>query len=140
MTSALTIPEQVYKCIHCERCFKNEKGLKIHIGKAHTVLKTPEKERCPSVAEEPVLTLSPSPVSGREQEDNTSSPEKVIDSDEPVNELWCGNCAKEQPTIDKTWFLLPNRPAMKAHMHNEHMITIFEDINIDMYGGFRNYK
>ena len=37
-------------------------------------------------------------------------------------------------------FLLPTRTAMKAHMHDEHMITIFEDINIDMYGGFRNYK
>ena len=94
VTSALTIPEQVFKCNHCELFFKNNKGLKIHIGKAHNVLKTPEKERRPSVAVECELTLSPTPVYGREQEDNTFRPEKIIDSDEPVNELWCGKYAE----------------------------------------------
>ena len=41
---------------------------------------------------------------------------------------------------DDSWYRLPNRPAMKAHMHNEHQITIFEDIDIEMHGGFRTYR
>ena len=146
VTLTSSIPEQVFKCKHCELCFKNEKGLNIHIGKAHKVLKTPEKERSPYVAEEPVLTLTPTPVSGRAHEEEIYSPEKLSDSDELVNEtfeqneLWCRKCYEKDPSNDKSWYLLPNRPAMKAHMHNEHMITIFEDINIDMHGGFRNYR
>ena len=71
---------------------KNERGLKIHIGKAHKVLKTPEKERFAAVEKEPVLTLSPTPLSGREQEDNTSSPEKIIDSDDPHEITTCIKC------------------------------------------------
>ena len=35
---------------------------------------------------------------------------------------------------------LPNRPDMKAHMHNEHYITTFEDIDIDKHGRFKNYR
>ena len=35
---------------------------------------------------------------------------------------------------------LPNRPAMKGHMHNEHHMTIFEDIDIDKHGGFKWYR
>ena len=35
---------------------------------------------------------------------------------------------------------LPNMPAMKAHMHNEQNITIFEDIDMEMHGGFRNFR
>ena len=31
--------------------------------------------------------------------------------------------------------LFSNRPAIKAHMHNKHNITIFEDD----YGGFRRF-
>ena len=71
---------------------KNKRGLKIHIGKAHKVLKTPKKERFPAVEKEPVLTLSPTPVSGREQEDSTSSPEKIIDSDDPNELTTCIKC------------------------------------------------
>ena len=106
--SASTIPEQVFKCNHCAHCFKNEKVLKIHIGKAHKLLRTPEKERSPSVAEEPVLTLTPTPVSGREQEDITSSPEKIIDSDEP--ELRCEMC--------KITFV--NNAHLKKHIESDH--------------------
>ena len=65
----------------CEFCFKNEEGFKIHIWKPNKLLRTPEKERSFFVAEEPVLTQTPSPVSCREQEDITSSQEKIIDSD-----------------------------------------------------------
>ena len=138
-----TFPEKVFKCNYCELGFENNRGLKIHIGKAHKML----KERSTSVAEEPMLTLIPTQVSGRVQEDETNSPEKLSDGDELVHktfgrdELWCRKCEEEEgPACDEWDYLLPNRPAMKAHMHNEHKITIFEDINIDSHGGFRYYR
>ena len=91
-----------------ELCFKNEKGVKILIGKAHEFLRTPEKERSPSVAEDSVLTLTPTPVSGREQEDKTSSLEKIIDSDSP--ELRCEMC--------KITFV--NNAHLKKHIERDH--------------------
>ena len=42
---------------------------------------------------------------------------KMIEHDE----LWCHECQDQ----------LPNRTAMKAHMPNEHNITIFEDIDME---------
>ena len=65
----------------CEFSFKNEKGFKNHIWKPNKLLRTPEKERSFSVAEEPVLTQTPPPVSCGEHEDITSISEKIIDSD-----------------------------------------------------------
>ena len=78
VTSTSSIPEQVFKCKHCELCFKNEKGFNIHIGKAHRVLKASEKERSPYVAKEPVLTLAPTPASGRVHEEVIYSPESSM--------------------------------------------------------------
>ena len=50
-----------YKCPQCELSFKTEKGLNIHIGKAHKKeeLPTPEKERGASAHEDLSLTLTP---------------------------------------------------------------------------------
>ena len=50
-----------YKCPQCEISFKTEKGLNIHIGKAHKKeeLPTPEKERGASAHEDLSLTLTP---------------------------------------------------------------------------------
>ena len=64
-----------------------------------------------------------------EQLDGLSELQKSTKSIEH-DELWCHKCPDQ----------LPNRPAMKAHMHNEHNITIFEDIDMEMHGGFRNYR
>ena len=96
---------------------------------SYLVLKTSEKERSPYVAKEPVLTLTPTPASGRVHEEVIYSPEKLSDSEELVNdtfeqyELWCWKCNEKDPSDDKSWYLLPNRPAMKAHMHNEHQTS-----------------
>ena len=50
-----------FKCAECDMQFGTEKGLKIHIGRAHKLLSasTPEKERRDSVIEESPLTLTP---------------------------------------------------------------------------------
>ena len=60
----------MFTCNHCDVEFKTDKGLKIHIGKAHksTSLDTPEKTRSFSVSEEPKLILTPSKESVREEE------------------------------------------------------------------------
>ena len=88
--------------------FKNKKGLKIHIGKHHELLRTPEKERSPSVAEEPVLTQTPTPVSGREQEDIKSSQEDIIASDEP------------EPPCEMCKISFVNNARLKKHIKSDH--------------------
>ena len=64
------LTESSFKCNHCDLAFKNDKGLKIHIGKTHKSLdlKTPEKERSISVIEEPSLNLTPVNSCRREDE------------------------------------------------------------------------
>ena len=59
-----------FKCNNCDLTFKNDEGLKIHIGKTHKSfdLKTPEKERSISVIEEPSLNLTPVNSCRREDE------------------------------------------------------------------------
>ena len=70
-----------------------------------------------------------------------SNSEKLSDFDKIVNdqskqdELLCWKCKEKNYHIycnDDSWYRLPNRPVMKAHMHNEHQITIFEDIDIEV--------
>ena len=52
------------------------------------------------------------------------------------NYFWFYKCEEQQPNCQGWEFQFKNKPAIKAHMHNEHKITIFEDININDYGGF----
>ena len=49
--------EDSFPCDQCENAFRKEKGLKIHKGKAHKVLTTPEKMRAPPFL--PSLPVSP---------------------------------------------------------------------------------
>ena len=60
-----------FKCTQCDSNFKSEKGLNIHIGKAHKKeeLPTPEKERRSSELEELSLNLTPSRERREEPED-----------------------------------------------------------------------
>ena len=60
-----------FKCTQCETSFKSEKGLNIHIGKAHKKeeLPTPEKERGYSAEGERSLNLTPT-WECREEPDN----------------------------------------------------------------------
>ena len=67
--------------------------------------------------------------------DLQKSPEKI-----DHGELWCYKCKEQQDNCQGWEHRLPNRPAIKAHMHNEHNITIFEYIDIDKNGGFKNYR
>ena len=105
--------EQTFIAFQCDQCGyvgASEKGLKQHKIMSHRI----------------------SQVDG-----NSSEP------DENSDELLCLTCKEKDYHIygnDNSWYRLPNRPAMKAHMHNEHQITIFEDIDIEMHGGFRNYR
>ena len=61
-----------FKCTHCETSFKSEKGLHVHIGKAHKKeeLPTPEKERGSSAEGELSLNITPT-LECRELPDNT---------------------------------------------------------------------
>ena len=50
-----------FKCGHCDANFKSEKGLNIHVGKAHKTeaSSVPEKEREVFPPKELLLTLTP---------------------------------------------------------------------------------
>ena len=60
-----------FKCTQCDSNFKSEKGLNIHIGKAHKKeeLQTPEKERGSSEQEALTLNLTQSRECREEPED-----------------------------------------------------------------------
>ena len=83
-----------FKCNHCDLSFKNKKGLRIHVGKAHNVVlqETPEKERSNSLSEE--LSLSLTPIkSKRDEEKIVETPEKVKVSDLDQNSSFkCEYC------------------------------------------------
>ena len=55
------------------------------------------------------------------------------------DELWCYKCKELQDNWQGWEHQLANRPTMKAHMHNKHNITIFEDVDMDTLGGFKYY-
>ena len=66
---------------------------------------------------------------------------EMLKSDEKKehNDLWCYKCEELNSNCQGWEYQFSNRPAIKAHMHNEHSINIFEDININDYGGFRRF-
>ena len=68
--NSISSKETIFKCKHCEVNFKTDKGLKIHVGKAHksVLLPTPEKERSDFTMEEPPLALTPDKVARGEEE------------------------------------------------------------------------
>ena len=64
---------------------------------------------------------------------------KKSDNRKEHDDLWCYKCEEEDPNCKGWEYQFSNRPAVKAHMHNDHGITIFEEININDYGGFRRF-
>ena len=67
-----------FKCDQCENSFKTDNGLKIHIGKAHKVLKPlPSPEIGRDYPQETSLVMSPVRDTRRE-EDNSKEVEEVI--------------------------------------------------------------
>ena len=55
------------------------------------------------------------------------------------DDLWCYKCEEEDPNCTGWEYQFSNIPAIKAHMHNDNGITIFEEININDHGGFRRF-
>ena len=71
-----------FQCGQCENSFNTENGLKIHIGKAHKVLKPlPSPEIGRDYPEDTSLVMSPEKDTRRE-EDNSQEFEEVIVPDE----------------------------------------------------------
>ena len=59
-----------------------------------------------------------------EQLAGCSELQKSSEKIEP-DELCCYQCEQQQDDCQGWEHQIPNRPAMKAHMHNKHNITIF---------------
>ena len=84
-----------FPCDQCENTFRKEKGLKIHKGKAHKVLTTPEKMRAPPT----VSSLTVSPLK-----------EFVEIRKEVQNGFKCGGCEEVFNSEDN----------MNTHIENNH--------------------
>ena len=123
--------EKKFKCNQCDHGMSSKDSLDTHMAEEHNAhnAEIPCKE-CDHVSKTPDDFKQHVKESHHiEQLDGSSECQKSREKIEP-DELWCYNC-KDQ---------LPNRPAMKGHMHNEHHMTIFEDIDIDKHGGFKWYR
>ena len=109
--------ETVFKCDHCDITCKSAKGLKIHIGKVHKALKTPEKERSdifftslqltPDREERQELCqncgspMSPGHQCDEEQPNTTETIENEIETDAEEPETSEIKCIKECPRFHK---------------------------------------
>ena len=87
--------EDSFPCDQCENTFRKEKGLKIHKGKAHKVLTTPEKMRAPPSL--PSLPVSP-------------LKELVEIGKDLRNDFKCGGCEEVFNSEDN----------MNTHIENNH--------------------
>ena len=139
-----------FQCNQCDKEFECKNSLEMHISELHSQLLTCDE--CDQTAKN-ANNMEQHKVDKHRIEqldgNSDSNSEKLSELDKTVNdkskhdELLCLKCKEKNYHIygnDNSWYRLPNRPAMKAHMHNEHQITIFEDIDIEMHGGFRNYR
>ena len=120
-----------FKCNQCDNELSSKESLDTTMAEEHNShnAEIPCNE-CDHVSKTPDDIEEHIKESQRiEQLDGSSECQK---SDEKIeyDELWCNKCEDQ----------LPNRPAMKGHMHNEHHITIFEYIDIDKHGGFKWYR
>ena len=130
--------EKMFKCHQCKNEFISKDTLDTHMMKEHTE-EIPCQE-CDHISKTP-NNMKEHVIENHtiEQLDGSSELQK---SPEKINhdELWCYKCEEQQDDCQGWEHQLPNRPAMKAHMHNEHNISIFEDIDIDKHGGFKYYR
>ena len=51
---------------------------------------------------------------------------EILNSDKETEhyDLWCYKCEEQQPNCQGWEFQFSNRPTIKAHMQNEHSMTI----------------
>ena len=135
---------KTFKCNQCDKEFECKNSLEMHISELHSQLLTCDE--CDQTAKN-ANNMEQHKVDKHRIEqldgNSDSNSEKLSELDKTVNdkskhdELLCLKCKEKNYHIygnDNSWYRLPNRPAMKAHMHNEHQITIFEDIDIEMHG------
>ena len=139
-----------FKCNECDNEFKCNNTLKMHIIEVHSQMLTCDE--CDHTAKNANNMEHNKVYKHRVEQldgNSDSNSEKLSDLDKIINdkskhdEMLCCKCKEKNYQIfgyDNSWYRLPYRPAMKAHTHNEHQITIFEDIDIEMRGGFRNYR
>ena len=126
--------ELIFKCDQCEAEFNDKNTLDKHIDVNHI-----KKLTCK------LCDFTTTTVKCMEDHNKLEHIIEQLDGlikdpkNKEHNDLWCYKCEEQQPNCQGWEFQFSNRPAIKAHMHNEHNITIFEDININDYGGFRRF-
>ena len=92
-----------FQCDHCEQFFKNNKGLKIHIGKMHMdVIPQADGHMEQITADAAVQTLEDKNHESKETETQTDSP------------FSCGKHCETEEVFD-------NKHAWKMHMLKEHL-------------------
>jgi hypothetical protein len=139
-----------FQCDECSFISKSDHGVKVHKGTKHRETQQPEQFRAESLDQS--LTLTPvketreevieetiSPVressldSHKEQSDSVSTYEqdcldrsKRLDDHAKAQGSWCYECNDR----------CSNRSVLKRHMHNDHGIDIYPDIDMALNGGW----
>ena len=129
--------EEIFKCDLCEAVYESKDTLDKHIDETHTEKLTCKECDYTSTSAKSMIDHHNFEHSIEQLDGSTER----LKSDEKKehNDLWCNKCEELNPNCQGWEYQFSNRPAIKAHMHNEHSITIFEDININDYGGFRRF-
>ena len=129
--------EVTFKCDHCEAVFEYKNTLDKHIDETHTKKFTCNE--CDFTTTTVKCMTDHSKLEHCIEQLDGSAEIVKSNKKKEHNDMWCYKCEEQQPNCQGWEFQFSNRPAIKAHMHNEHGITIFKDINIDDYGGFRSF-
>ena len=130
-------PTSRNKYILCDQCgetFQDSDLLNNHIIEIHEALLTCEECHHISKSKKELIDHERKHVIPQLDGHNDNSERK-----QEHDELWCFKCEEMAPDCQGWEFQFSNRPAIKAHMHNEHKITIMEDIDINQHGGFSYY-
>ena len=123
------------KCNQCEKSFTSDKDLKIHMDNAHLEeddtgnIAQPdgndeiEKPKKNNAKEEIIPTFKfVSDMTEEEREAHEKKQEEEAKSDGS----WCYECND----------LCLNKIVLKRHMHNDHHMEIYPEINIMLHGGW----
>ena len=126
--------EVIFKCDQCEAEYNDKNTLDKHIDENHTKKLTCKECDYTTTTIQCMNDHSKLEHIIEQLDGSTEDPKK-----KEHNDLWCYKCEEQQQNCQGWEYQFSNRPAIKAHMHNEHNITIFEVININDYEGFRRF-
>ena len=116
----------IIECDQWEEIFQDSDLLKNHIVKIHKVFLNSEECHQTSNSKKELIDHKRKhaipQLNGHNEDENRK---------QEHDELWCFKCEERALNCQGWKFHFSNRTAIKAHMNNEHKITLMEDIYIN---------